>query len=150
MTLGGGRLHRQRLGVALAAVIRTGLACACRELHCRPRRVFAHAGTTCSTLLLPEQAASSVASVSTATTGMRCHPALRPSKPCNGGKLGRPPDLAPLAAERPATLPGDPFAHAVSEREPDGQGEGKLHHHNTIALDISVQIRRFVRAGMQV
>jgi hypothetical protein len=52
--------------------------------------------------------------------------------------LGRPLDLAALPAECPATLPGDPFAHAVSEREPDGEGEGKLHHYNTIPLDIPV------------
>ena len=52
--------------------------------------------------------------------------------------MGRPLDLAALPAECSATLSGDPFAHAVSERESDGQGEGKLHHHNTIALDISV------------
>jgi hypothetical protein len=46
--------------------------------------------------------------------------------------------LAALPTECSATLPGHPFAHAVSERERDSQGEGKLHHHNTISLDISV------------
>jgi hypothetical protein len=40
-----------------------------------------------------------------------------PSLP-NGGKLGRPLDLA--------ALPGDPFAHAVSKREPDRQGDQRV------------------------
>ena len=40
--------------------------------------------------------------------------------------MGRPLDLAALPAECAATLPGDPFAHAVSERKPHGQSEGEF------------------------
>jgi hypothetical protein len=44
-----------------------------------------------------------------------------------------------LPPGRPAALTGNPFAHAVSEREPDSQGQGKIkHYNNTIAPDAGV------------
>jgi hypothetical protein len=137
MTLGGGRLHRLRLGVAFTAIIRTGLAG--QDLRSRPGRCVR---PRWNNVLDPAAAGAGGEQRGDDEYRDDRHamppPALRRSKPANGGKIGRPLDLAALPAECSATLPRNPLAHAVSEREPDGQGEGKLHHYNTIAIDISV------------
>jgi hypothetical protein len=136
MALRAGRLGRLRRGFARAGVARTGVAG--HDLRCRPRRGVRPRGND----LLDPAAAG-------AAGEQRCDDDYRddrhPMPPravtiqaFQWGQIRTAARLAALPAECAATLPGNPFAHAVSEREPDSQGEGKLHHHNTIALDISV------------